>query len=111
MNWPHILLAAMAAGMISSFTDWFFAGVLFYDKYRAYPEVWRRSLGKSETETPAVAWSVVVGFLTAAALLVTCEEFHVSGYAGTLKLTASYWLIVPVPLLNTNAHFASCIRS
>jgi hypothetical protein len=24
-------------------TDWFFFGVLFHDKYRAYPEIWRQA--------------------------------------------------------------------
>ncbi|HXX43618.1 MAG TPA: hypothetical protein VEJ38_02745 [Candidatus Acidoferrales bacterium] len=103
MNWPRVLLAVLTAGLVSSFTDWFFAGVLFHDKYLAYPEVWRQSSGKSET--PAVAWSVVLGFLTVAAFIIACEEFHVRGYAATLELAALCWFMVPLPLLITNALF------
>ncbi|HUJ83567.1 MAG TPA: hypothetical protein VLW83_16895 [Candidatus Acidoferrales bacterium] len=103
MNWMHFLLAVLAAGIISSFTDWFFGGILFHDKYLAYPEVWRRSLAKSEA--PAVAWSIVLGFLTAAAFIFVCAVFHVRGYAGTLKLAMLCWLMIPVPLLITNALF------
>jgi hypothetical protein len=103
VNWPRFLLAVVAAGFVSSLTDWLFAGVLFHDKYLAYPEVWRQSPGKSET--PAVAWSVVLGFVTAAAFIFACEEFHVHGYEATLKLAALCWLMVPLPLLITNALF------
>lgn len=103
MNWPRILLAVIAAGFVSSFTDWFFAGVLFHDKYLAHPEVWRQSPGKSER--PAVAWSVALGFATAAAFIFACAEFHIGGYAGTLKLAGLCWLMIPVPLLITNALF------
>jgi len=103
VNWPRILVAIIAAGFVSSLTDWIFAGVLFHGKYLTYPEVWRQSPGKSET--PAVAWSVVLGFITAAAFILACEEFHVHGYAATLKLAALCWLMVPLPLLITNALF------
>jgi hypothetical protein len=103
MNWTHFLLAILGAGIVSSFTDWFFGGILFHDKYLAYPEVWRPSVGKSET--PAVAWSIVLGFLTSAAFMSVCIVFSVHGYGAALQLAGLCWLMVPVPLLITNALF------
>jgi hypothetical protein len=103
MNWAHFLLAVLVAGFISSLTDWFFGGILFHDKYSAYREVWRRSVVKNET--PAVAWSIALGFLTSAAFITICVVYQVHGYRGTLTLAGLCWLMVPVPLLITNALF------
>lgn len=103
MDWTHFFLAALAAGLVSSLTDWFFAGILFHSKYNAYPEVWRASVAKSETS--AVTWSVALGFLTVASFLIACVVFHIHGSGGPLKLAVLCWLMVPVPLLITNALF------
>lgn len=103
MNWTHFVLAVLVAGIVSSFTDWFFGGILFHGKYSAHPEIWRQGPGKSEAS--AVAWSVVLGFLTSGAFMATCLVLPVHGYTGTLKLAGLCWLIAPVPLLITNALF------
>jgi len=103
MEWKHFMLAVLMTGIISSFTDWFFAGILFHDKYLVYPEVWRQTGGKSETS--AVAWSVVLGFLTAAAFMGLYVTVAAHGYRMSLVLAALCWLMVPVPLLITNALF------
>jgi hypothetical protein len=103
MEWKHFLLAVLAAGFVSSLTDWFFGGILFHAKYSVYPEVWRASVAKSETS--AVTWSIMLGFLTAAAFIFTCTVFHAHGYAETLRLAVLCWLMVPIPLLITNALF------
>ncbi len=39
MSWI-ILAAVFVAGTIATFTDWYFMGVLFHDRYQAYPETW-----------------------------------------------------------------------
>jgi hypothetical protein len=103
MNWAHFLFAILAAGIVSSFTDWFFTGVLFHDRYNAYPEIWRRSVVKSEA--PAIGWSLALGFLTSAAFVTVAVVFHVHGYRETLPLAGLCWLMVPLPLLITNALF------
>lgn len=59
----------------------------------------------AKSETSAVTWSVVLGFLTSASFVFTCVLFHVHGYGGTLKLAVLCWLMVPIPLLITNALF------
>ena len=103
MVWTHFLLAVLAAGAACSLTDWFFGGILFHGKYLAYPEVWRQGPGKSEAS--AVTWSVLLGFVTCACFPFVCVAFHVGGYAKTFELAALCWLMIPVPLLVTNALF------
>ena len=103
MNAQHFLWVVLAAGVLTSFTDWFFGGILFHKKYLAHPEIWRQTEGKSET--PAVAWSVILGFVTAFAFALACVLFAVHGYRASLALAGLCWLMVPVPLLITNALF------
>ena len=43
MTLSHVALAILLSGLAVSMTDWFFFGVLFHDKYRAYPEIWRQA--------------------------------------------------------------------
>jgi len=103
MEWKRFLWAVLAAGLVSSFTDWLFAGVLFHEKYNAYPEVWRPALRHSDTA--AIAGSIALGFLTSASFIGVCLAFGVRGYESTLKLAVLCWLMVPLPLLITNALF------
>jgi hypothetical protein len=103
MDWKHFLEAVFIAGFVSSLTDWLFGGILFHDKYNAHPEIWRLTPGMSET--PAVAWSIALGFLTSAAFMSVCVVFSVHGYCSSLELAGLCWLMVPVPLLVTNALF------
>ena len=103
MSWTRFLFAILAAGIVSCFTDWFFSGILFHAKYNAYPEVWRESVGQRDTR--AITGSVALGFVTSAAFVATCVVFRLHGYDQTLSLAGLAWLIVPVPLLVTNALF------
>jgi hypothetical protein len=103
MEWKRFLLAVLTAGLVSTFTDWFFAGVLFHEKYNAYPEVWRPALRKNDT--PAIAGGIVLGFLTSASFIAACVAFHIRAYQDTLRLAALCWFMVPLPLLITNALF------
>jgi hypothetical protein len=103
MEWGKFLLAVLCAGLASSMTDWFFAGILFHDKYNAYPEVWRHSGGKGETR--AVVWSIVLSFFTCAIFIYTAQAFDITGWHKTLLLAILVWGSVSVPLLITNALF------
>ena len=57
--WVALVVALIA----SSFTDWYFMGVLWHDKYLAHPEVWRRPQG-GKGESLAVAWAQLLSILT-----------------------------------------------
>jgi hypothetical protein len=99
----RFLLATFVTGFITSLTDWVFSGILFHHKYSAYPEIWRQ--GPNKGEAPAVAWSIALGFLTSAAFMSACVVFAVHGYRSSLELAGLCWLVVPLPLLVTNALF------
>ncbi|HLW98287.1 MAG TPA: hypothetical protein VKR82_06555 [Candidatus Acidoferrales bacterium] len=103
MDWKHFLYAVLAAGVASSFSDWFFFGVLFHGKYVAHPEVWRQGAGVSET--PAVIASTLIGFLTSAAFMAAYAVFGMHGYPSAFKLAILVWLMAPLPITVTNALF------
>ena len=99
----RILLGVFASGCVFSLTDWVFAGILFHDKYNAHPEIWRLAPGKSEVSS--VAWSVALGFLTSTAFMAACVVFSIRGYQASFEFAGLCWLMIPVPLLITNALF------
>jgi Protein of unknown function (DUF1761) len=103
LSW-HYLWAILAAGVSSSFTDWFFMGFLFHEKYLTYPEIWWRPKG-GEGETSAIAISSVVSLLTPLCLVALFAHFHISSYAGAINAALLVWGASAVPLLITNALF------
>jgi hypothetical protein len=40
MNWARLLAIVVGGGVVSSLTDWFFAGDWIHRRY-TYPEIWR----------------------------------------------------------------------
>lgn len=104
MNIGRLAVAILASGFTVSMTDLFFGGVLFHKKYLAYPEVWRRRAGETG-EGQAIAWAIVLGFLTCGTLIITCLWLGIYGCAACVKLAAAVWLIAALPLLITNGLF------
>lgn len=43
MNWPRLVLIAIGAGVLTSLTDWFFAGDWLHRRF-TYPEIWRQGV-------------------------------------------------------------------
>jgi hypothetical protein len=82
MTWK-LIAAIIASGIISSFTDWFFMGVLFHDRYQKYPETWWPRSGQA-TERGAIMSSTALGFVTAAAVALLCEYAGVTSIIGGL---------------------------
>lgn len=101
MNYSRMLMAIVAAGVATTFTDWLFMGILFHRKYLAYPEVWRKKPG--EPDAGLIAWSQVVSLVSCAAFVVVCVRFHVEAWSTTLKLAAAAWAMGPLPILVQNA--------
>lgn len=102
----RIVAAILVSGVASSLTDWFFGGVLFHGKYMAHPEIWRRTPGsKSSGEGQAVAWSILLGFVTCAVFVIACLIFQIPGYVPAMEFAAFVWLMAPLPLLIVNALF------
>ena len=82
MDWK-IIVAIIAAGLLSSFTDWFFMGVLFSDRYQKYPDTWWPRSGQG-AERGAIISSTALGFVTAAAIVLLCEYAGVASISGGL---------------------------
>jgi hypothetical protein len=41
MNWTRLAIVVICTGVVSSLTDWFFAGDWLHGRY-TYPEIWRK---------------------------------------------------------------------
>lgn len=98
------VLALVVAATASMFSDWYFMGVLFHDKYLAHPEIWRNA-GDRRGENLAIAWSTLLGVLSAAAFLWLCYPLGLVGSNDVFLLAGGIWLVGPVPLLLTQAAF------
>lgn len=100
----HYVLALAVASVATSFSDWYFMGVLFHDRYLVYPEVWRHS-GDQRGESLAIAWSTLTGVLSAGAFLWLAVRLGVATDVRVFFLAGGIWLAGPVPLLLTQAAF------
>jgi hypothetical protein len=104
MNWTRLVVITIAAGVVSSLTDWFFAGDWLHRRF-TYPEIWRKG-----NESRAIALTSPLPFLTCGAFSYLCVRIHLHSMAGTLKLVLAIWLIAPLPLILTNAAFMKLHR-
>jgi hypothetical protein len=100
MDWR--IAAAIVAGLVlASLADWLFAGVLFHERYRTYPEIWRINGPNPRAILIAQAMTVptVAGLI---ALMIWSEHTSVGSALATALLV---WAIVAVPVLVTNGIF------
>jgi hypothetical protein len=104
MNWTRLVLTAIVAGVVSSLTDWFFAGDWLHRRF-TYPEVWRKG-----NENRAIALASPLPFLTCGAFAYLCAILRLHSMAGALKLALAIWLIAPLPLILTSAAFMKLHR-
>jgi hypothetical protein len=94
MDWK-LAAAVLAAGVISSFTDWLFMGTLFKDRYRKYPETWWPRPTQAD-ETKPILYSTAVGFITAAAVIALCEMVGTHGLKSALEVGVVAWAAGPL---------------
>lgn len=104
MNWMRLVLVTIAAGVVTSLTDWFFAGDWLHRRF-TYPEIWRKG-----NESRAIALTSPLPFLTCGAFAYLCAMLSLHSTAGALKLGFAIWLIGPLPLILTNAAFMKLHR-
>lgn len=88
MSWI-VLVAVFAAGTVSTFTDWYFMGVLFHDRYGRFPETWWPRKG---SEQMPILYSCALGYITAAAVFALCALAGVDGIVSGLKVAVIAWL-------------------
>lgn len=104
MSAGWFITAVVVSAILVSLSDWFFGGVLFHEKYRTHPEIWRKS-GDSKSETLAVAWSALLGVLTCVVFIYLAVRFDALTWGRALGTAVGVWLLAPLPLLVTNALF------
>jgi hypothetical protein len=88
MSWI-IIAAIFVAGILASFTDWFFMGVLFADRYQRFPETW---WPRTDGETMPILYSTALGFITAAAVMALCAMASVDSVSSGMKVGFIAWL-------------------
>jgi hypothetical protein len=104
MNWTRFVAIVIGAGMVSSLTDWFFAGDWLHRRF-TYPEVWRQG-----AEGRAIAVSSPLPFLSCGVFAYLAARLGLHIVTNTLKLAIAVWLIGPLPLILTNAAFMKLHR-
>jgi hypothetical protein len=104
MNWVRLVAIIVGAGIISSLTDWFFAGDWIHRRF-TYPEIWRKG-----AEGRAIALTSPLPFLTCGVFAVVAAWLGIHSVSGAVKLAVAMWLIGPLPLILTNAAFIKLHR-
>jgi hypothetical protein len=102
MNWIRFALVTIGAGIVTSLTDWFFAGDWIHRHY-TYPEISRQGV-----EARAIALTSPLPFLTCGVFAYITAWLGIHSVAGTVKLAVAVWVIGPLPLILTNAAFMKC---
>jgi hypothetical protein len=88
MSWI-VVAAVFAAGTIATFTDWYFMGVLYHDRYFTYPETW---WPRQQSNTKPIIYSSALGYVTAAAVIALCAMAGVDSIWGGIKVAFVAWL-------------------
>jgi hypothetical protein len=104
MNWTRLAAIVMGVGIVSSLTDWFFAGDWIHQRY-TYPEIWRQG-----AEGRAVALTSPLPFLTCGVFAYVAARLGLHSVSSAMKLAFAIWLIGPLPLILTNAAFMKLHR-
>jgi hypothetical protein len=104
MNWMRFVAIVIGAGVVTSLTDWFFAGDWLHRRY-TYPEIWRQG-----AEGRAIAVTSPLPFLTCGVFAYIIVRLGLHSIASAVKLGAAVWLIGPLPLMLTNAAFMKLHR-
>jgi hypothetical protein len=104
MNWMLLALVTIGAGIVTSLTDWFFAGDWLHRRW-TYPEIWRQGV-----EAKAIALTSPLPFLTCGVFSYVTARLGIHSVGGAIKLAIAVWLIGPLPLTLTNAAFMKLHR-
>jgi hypothetical protein len=104
MNWTRFAEIVIVSGVLSSLTDWFFAGDWIHRRF-TYPEIWRKG-----GEGRAIALTSPLPFLTCAVFAYAAARLGLHSVPAALKLAVAVWLIGPLPLILTHAAFITLHR-
>ena len=88
------IAAAVLGGILGGLADWYFAGVLFHDKYLAYPEVWR----PRDTNRYAIVVGQILVFVSAIAFVILASTLGLTDFPQAFVLAFWIWIIGPLPM-------------
>lgn len=97
----RILIAIGVSFVAASLADWLFMGVLFHERYKVFPEVWR----DEGSETRRILIAQIYAAMTAVGFVALASTVHPHGIGGSLTLATLIWVIAPLPLLLGNHLF------
>jgi hypothetical protein len=103
MPWIRFAVVVLGTGVVTSLTDWLFAGDWIHRRW-TYPEVLRQGEGR------AIALTAPLPFLTSALFAYVALRLGLHSVRTLVKLAVAIWLIGPLPLLLTNAAFIKLHR-
>lgn len=104
MDWLHILIAFLASAIVASFTDWYFFGVLFHNRYGRTPGVWKRYKDRKD-EMMSIAASQAIMAVSSFVFIIACAHLGLVTMTTSILAALAVWVMIPVPLLATNAIF------
>ena len=104
MNWIRLLALILGTGVVSSLTDWFFAGDWIHRQF-TYPEIWRQG-----AESKAIALTSPLPFLTCGVFACTAARLGIHTVPAALAFAGAVWMLGPLPLILTNAAFMKLHR-
>jgi hypothetical protein len=97
-----LLYLAMAIGfVVASLSDWLFMGVLFHDRYKVFPEVWRDAKDERTRILIAQGFSA----MTSVGFVLLASKLQLVRLEPAIALAAMIWIIGPLPLLLGNHLF------
>jgi hypothetical protein len=99
MHWMRFAAVVVGTGVVTSFTDWIFAGDWIHKRF-SYPEVWRKG-----PEMQAIVVVTILPFVTAAVFAILCWRLDVEGVRNCVKLAAAIWVMAPLALILADAAF------
>lgn len=94
------VVAVVVATIIISLSDWLFFGVIFHDRYKETPEVWRTG-----PEGPKIAASTLSALVGAIAFFVIAAWLQLHGVGPALMLALLVWLAGSLPPTFTSVLF------
>jgi hypothetical protein len=104
MHWSRLIVTVIGAGIVTSMTDWLFAGDWIHRRW-TYPEIWRKG-----PESKAIAVSSALPFVTCGAFVCLAAWLGVTSLGGALRLALLVWIVGPLPLILTDAAFIKLHR-
>jgi hypothetical protein len=102
MDWVMFLLALVVTGLVTSFSDWLFFGVIFHAAYRETPGIWRGT-----NERTKIVWSTLLAIAGAGAYFLVLHHLHVQHLFGAMHAALAVWVAAPLPITITNTLYVN----